>query len=99
MTKREKESNEILSQIYNLVLNPDINTYERTPLLNAKNRLEKNEYFPRVMKDLEFDLRPYAIKSKLSSSVAKFYMSASTAGNRELGRGLAATSITFGSIL
>ena len=72
MTKREKESNEILSQIYNLVLNPDINTYERTPLLNAKNRLEKNEYFPRVMKDLEFDLRPYAIKSKLSSSVAKF---------------------------
>ncbi|WP_248791252.1 bacteriocin immunity protein, partial [Escherichia coli] len=62
MTKREKESNEILSQIYNLVLNPDINTYERTPLLNAKNRLEKNEYFPRVMRDLEFDLRPYAIK-------------------------------------
>ncbi|CCK20652.1 hypothetical protein RR45_GL001412 [Lactococcus chungangensis CAU 28 = DSM 22330] len=53
------------------------------------------------MKDLEFDLRPYAIKSKLSSSVAKFYMSASTAGkfDRELGRGLAATSITFGSIL
>ena len=101
MTKREKESNEILSQIYNLVLNPDINTYKRTPLLNAKNRLEKNEYFPRVMKDLEFDLRPYAIKSKLSSSVAKFYMSASTAGkfDRELGRGLAATSITFGSIL
>ncbi len=51
--------------------------------------------------DLEFDLRPYAIKSKLSSSVAKFYMSASTAGkfDRELGRGLAATSITFGSIL
>ena len=36
MTKREKESNEILSQIYNLVLDPDINTYERTPLLNAK---------------------------------------------------------------
>ena len=25
MTKRENESNEILSQIYNLVLNPDIN--------------------------------------------------------------------------
>ena len=24
MTKREKESNEILSQIYNLVLDPDI---------------------------------------------------------------------------
>ena len=67
MTKREKESNEILSQIYNLVLNPDINTYERTPLLNAKNRLEKNEYFPRVMKDLGFDL-----SEKLSDGSYKY---------------------------
>lgn len=51
------------------------------------------------MANLEFDLRPYAIQSKLSEPVGKFYMKASTKGrfDRELGKGLAATFITYGS--
>ena len=101
MNKREKEYSDVLEDLYDLVLDPSIHDYEREPLLKAKNELEKNSYFPKVMANLEFDLRPYAIQSKLSEPVGKFYMKASTKGrfDRELGKGLAATPITFGNIL
>lgn len=101
MNKREKECSDVLSEIYDLVLDPAIYDYERESLLKAKNELEKKAYFPKVMANLEFDLRPYAIQSKLSESVGKFYMKVSTKGrfDRELGKGLAAMPITFGSIL
>ena len=83
MSKREKEYSDVMEDLYDLVLDPTIHEYEK------------------VMANLEFDLRPYAIQSKLSEPVGKFYMKASTKGrfDRELGKGLAATPITFGSIL
>lgn len=101
MNKRTKECDEVLTQLYDLVLNPNINDYEREALLIAKREIEKNVYFPKVMENLEIALRPFAIQSKLSKPVREFYMKTSTKGrfDRELGKGLAATPITFGSIL
>ena len=50
------------------------------------------------MKDLEYQLRPLAIKSQLTPPVAAFYLKISTIGRfeQELGRGLASTPIAFG---
>lgn len=96
----KKSSEAILSDLYDLVLDPNISSDERILLLEAKNKIEKGNYFPRIMRDLERSLRPKALQSKLSKPVQKLYMTISTIGKfeEELGKGLAATSITFGGL-
>ncbi|MEY8446274.1 bacteriocin immunity protein [Enterococcus ratti] len=96
--KKTKEIETILSEIYDLILDTKIKEEERTILLTAKNSLEKKHYFPKVMQDLECQLRPLAIKGELTPTIAAFYMKISTLGKfeKELGRGLASMPITFG---
>lgn len=99
MKNNKKTAQEtILLDLYDLVLDPSIKETERKILLESKNHLERNEYFPRAVNDLEGNLRPLAIRGELSESVAKFYMAISTVGKfeKELGRGLAAAPIMFG---
>lgn len=97
----KKSSEAILSDLYDLVLDPNVSSDERTYLLAAKNKIEKGDYFPRIMSDLERSLRPKALQSKLSKPVQNLYMTISTIGKfeTELGKGLAATSVTFGGLL
>lgn len=96
--KKTEEINQIIVELYDLILNKEVKERERVSLIEAKNKLEKQEYFPRVMKDLEYQLRPLAIKSQLTPPVAAFYLKISTIGRfeQELGRGLASTPIVFG---
>ncbi|WP_165002726.1 MULTISPECIES: bacteriocin immunity protein [unclassified Enterococcus] len=89
---------DMILKLYDLVLNPKIKEVERSRLIKAKTELEKDHYFPRVMNDLERQLRPMAIKGELSEPVSPFYLEIATIGKfeKELGKGLAATTITFG---
>lgn len=85
-------------RLYDLVLDEATTAVEREILVSAKNKLEEDGYYPRVINDLEIALRPQAIRSELSEKVKGLYMDISTIGKfeKELGRGLASTPITFG---
>ncbi|HGF7436486.1 TPA: bacteriocin immunity protein [Enterococcus faecium] len=99
MSKSEEIENMVL-KLYDLVLNPEINEKERILLIEAKIGLEKGQYYPKVMNNLERSLRPLAIKGELSKPVSPFYMEISTIGKfeKELGRGMASAPITFGHL-
>lgn len=98
VNKKKKIEEIVLVNLYELILDSTLKKEERNILIIGKNRIEKNEYFPKVMNDLEYELRPFAIRSELSDPVAKFYMDISDKGKfeKELGRGIASTAITFG---
>ena len=64
----------LLQDIYNIVLSPDTPQKERTILLYHKQAIEKGNYFPQIMRQLERDLRPLAIKRELSKPVSELYM-------------------------
>lgn len=86
---------EILSRLYNLILNPDTKGFERKLLLPYKAKLEEKGNFLGVLTQLEKELWPYAIKEELSSKVAQFYVDISLYKNgKGLGRGL----ITLGGV-
>lgn len=95
-TKKEVEA-KILEKIYDLILDSAVTEIERTSLVTAKSQLEKQQYFPRVMNDLEANLRPLAIKGELSEPAHQFYKEIATIGKfeKELGRGLTSMSLPF----
>ena len=102
MTKKQDKAVEaVLTKIYDLIVDPTVKEEERKLLVNAKNSLEKKQYVPRVMNDLEVGLRPMAIRSQLSKPTGKFYLEILGQGKMEewLGYGLAATPLMFGSII
>lgn len=64
---------EILNDIYNLILNPATRKWERSLLIAAKNGLENGEDFGAQIGKLEFDFRPLASRNNLTPDVADFY--------------------------
>ena len=71
MSKSEEIENMVL-KLYDLVLNPEIKEKERILLIDAKTGLEKGQYYPKVINNLERSLRPLAIRGELSKPVSPF---------------------------
>ena len=96
MGKLVKE--DLLNDVYNLVLSVDIKEEERQVLLKFKNGKD----FDKAVVSLASDLRQIGIaniakKEKMSSSVNDFYKKISSHGLFEgnFARGLAATGVIF----
>ncbi|MGO3115057.1 peptide-methionine (S)-S-oxide reductase MsrA [Enterococcus pseudoavium] len=64
---------EVLGQLYNLILNPSTREWERCLLTDAKNSLANNTGFNGQLAKLEADLRPLALRNNLTPDVADFY--------------------------
>ncbi|KRL01191.1 peptide-methionine (S)-S-oxide reductase MsrA [Liquorilactobacillus capillatus] len=64
---------EILNDIYNLILNPATREWERTQLVEAKNQFKVDHSFSQPLGELEFALRPLALRNNLTPDVADFY--------------------------
>ena len=98
MGKLVKE--DLLNDVYNLVLSVDIKEEERQVLLKFKNAVENGKDFDKAVVSLASDLRQIANiakKEKMSSSVNDFYKKISSHGLFEgnFARGLAATGVIF----
>ncbi|HDR3342022.1 TPA: bacteriocin immunity protein [Bacillus anthracis] len=101
MTKLVKE--ELLNEVYDLVLSVDIKDEERQALLTFKNAVEAGQDFDRAVMSLASDLRRIGVanivkKTKMSASVNTFYQKIATYGEFEknLGRGLMAMGVVGG---
>lgn len=73
MVKKASEA-EILEELYDLILSKTLNSKEREVLVQSKNNLEKGNYTPKVINDLQHSLAPLARKQELSSEVVRFYL-------------------------
>ena len=73
MVKKASEA-EILEELYDLILSKTLNSKEREVLVKSKNNLEKGNYTPKVINDLQHSLAPLARKQELSSEVVRFYL-------------------------
>lgn len=71
--KQIKIQNKIITDINNILKEDNVTEEEYEALIRVKKRLLKGEYMQRVLKDFLIELRPSALQSKLSPSVAKFY--------------------------
>lgn len=68
-----KSRNEMLKQIYNLILDSDVSDAERNIFLEAKEQLENNRDFLQVVSELKNNLSSLALQFKLSKNVLSFY--------------------------
>lgn len=100
MGKLVKE--DLLNDVYNLVLSVDIKEEERQVLLKFKNAVENGKDFDKAVVSLASDLRQIGVanvskKEKMSTSVNDFYKKISSHGLFEgnLALGLAATGVIF----
>lgn len=64
---------DILSDVYNLILNPATRNWEREQLLIMKNAVENGAQFSTELDQLEVTLRPLAWRDNLTPDVADFY--------------------------
>ncbi len=64
---------EMLNNLYNLILNPGTREWERSLLMAAKNSLESEAHFDTLLAKLEADLRPLALRGTLTPDVTDFY--------------------------
>ncbi|GEQ34076.1 bacteriocin immunity protein [Marinilactibacillus psychrotolerans] len=84
-----KKEEEILSDI-NFILVSTISMEEKEILIDAKIRLEKKEYLPKIISKLEDKLTPLAVQQKLSKDVSSLYLKITSHKFKDkgLGRGL-----------
>lgn len=68
--KKNKVEEKIVTDICEILKDPELKQEERNALTRVQNRLEKGEYTPR---NFLSQVRPLALQSKLSPSVDKFY--------------------------
>ena len=73
MVKKASEA-EILEELYDLILSKTLNSKEREVLVKSKNNLEKGNYTPKVINDLQHSLAPLASKQELPSEAMRFYI-------------------------
>ena len=66
---------EMLNELYNLILNPATRDWERSSLLSTKNALEEGGSIGDQFSKLEAKLRPLALRNNLTSDVTDFYNS------------------------
>ncbi|WP_420806350.1 bacteriocin immunity protein [Liquorilactobacillus capillatus] len=71
--KSKIENQEILSKMYDFVLNPDISERERKIGLMAKKDLEKNRYTVAVVNKVMVSLQREAMTKRLTPAAAAFY--------------------------
>ncbi|BAV02226.1 bacteriocin immunity protein [Lactococcus formosensis] len=64
---------EILNEMYNLILSKHIREWERTLILEAKNRIESQENLEDTLVQLESQLRPLALRYNLTPMTSEFY--------------------------
>ncbi|WP_034987474.1 peptide-methionine (S)-S-oxide reductase MsrA [Liquorilactobacillus sucicola] len=65
---------EIVNDIYNLILNPATRAWERSLLVKAKNALSTKHDFSVQIEKLEVALRPLALRDNLTPDVMDLYM-------------------------
>lgn len=89
MCNISKKEEEILNDI-NFILESTISMEEKEILIDAKRRLEKKEYFPKIISILEGELTPLAMQRKLSKNLSTFYLKITSHKFKDkgLGRGL-----------
>jgi len=64
---------ELLTIMYNLILNPATRDWEREQITAAKNAVGRGENFNSQLASLESKLRPLALRNNLTPDVADFY--------------------------
>ena len=64
-----KNRDDMLEQIYNLVLDSDISATEREILLEAKKQLENNSDYLQVVSNLKINLSSLALQFKLNKKM------------------------------
>ncbi len=80
------EKQEILNELYNLVLDRNIRDWERQCLLHTKVQLENQGRLADELSKLEATLRPLPLRYNLTPKVADFYQKISS--NNLFGRGV-----------
>lgn len=73
MKEFSKHQQEILNQIYDLILNPEVSESERGILKETKNLLEKGVSFETEMLYLRNAFLPWVITSHISKPTLDFY--------------------------
>lgn len=71
--KKNKVEEKIVTDICEILKDPNLKSEEQETLTRVKNRLEKGKYTQRVLNHFLSQVRPLALQSKLSPSVDKFY--------------------------
>lgn len=56
------------------LLQSELSNKERSILSNAVVMLDKKEYFPKIISNLESKLTPLAVQQQLSKNVSEFYL-------------------------
>lgn len=97
--KTEQLEQDLLTEVYNLILDCEIASDERDCLIKFKKAVEEKKDFSKELRKLAEELRRLAMKrlqdkKSLTPSVSQFYIKISTDGyfEKELGRGLIAMS-------
>lgn len=83
--KRIAEEKALLNKINLLLKDATISDEEYKILKNAKNSIEHQKNFTRILADLESSLRPLAINSQLTKDVAQLYSSIINEAYRDSG--------------
>ncbi|MCH4170038.1 MAG: peptide-methionine (S)-S-oxide reductase MsrA [Lactobacillus sp.] len=68
------KTEQVLTEIYNLILNPATRDWERQLLTAAKTAIEAGGNFDVEIAKLEYDLRPLALRHNLTPDVTDFYV-------------------------
>ncbi|MEG2645320.1 MAG: bacteriocin immunity protein, partial [Enterococcus sp.] len=68
-----RTTEELLRDIYNLILNPSTREWERYLLMNTKDALENRGNQKEQLAKLEMELRPLATRNNLTPDVSDFY--------------------------
>lgn len=68
------KTEQVLTEIYNLMLNPATRDWERQLLTAAKTAIEAGGNFDVEIDKLEYDLRPLALRHNLTPDVTDFYV-------------------------
>lgn len=103
MSKKEKileKQDDLLSRVYDLILNTQTLDDERSKLVEFKNSVEMGKDFEQQTMDLAESLRQLAVrkakdKETLSPEVGRFYMDISTTGLLKKNLGIGLTAISF----
>lgn len=103
LNKKEKRiaiQNDLLSRVYDLILNTQTLDDERSKLIEFKDAVESGKDFEQQLMNLAESLRQLAVrklndKETLSPEVGKFYMDISTTGLLKKNFGTGMTVISF----
>ncbi len=103
MSKKEKileKQNDLLSRVYDLILNTQTLDDERYKLVEFKNSVEMGKDFEQQIIDLAESLRQLAVrkakdKETLSPEVGRLYMDISNTGLLKKNLGIGLTAISF----